>query len=100
MMMVLSETEAVCETVITGVVTGVFTGDGVVATVEGVGDTAGCAGGDPVQPQANMRMSAITRSTTTAFIQAGRRCAYNKLMATAAIMASLPVVECRRFRFV
>lgn len=97
MMMVFSETEAVHEGEITAVVTGVFTGAGVVSTVAGVGDAAGCTGGDPVHPQARTRMSAITGRTRTGFIQAGRRCAFNKLMAASAT-GGLPYRGCRRFR--
>jgi hypothetical protein len=80
MVMVLSDTEAVREGVITvveGIV--VITGEGVNGALVGV--TVGCAGGDSEHPQVRRSRRAIVRSTGIDLIDAGRSFPYNKVMA-------------------
>lgn len=80
MVMVLSDTEAVREGVVTGVGTGVVTaGDGV--AVAPVGVTVGCAGSDSEHPLVRISRKAMIRGTSISFIKTGQSFPYNKVMA-------------------
>jgi hypothetical protein len=88
MVMVLSDTEAVCEGVATVVGSSVVTaGDEVAVALVGV--TVGRAGGDSEHPQERMSRRVMISGTRIGFIDAGRSFPYNKVMAH--LIAGVPL---------
>jgi hypothetical protein len=91
MLMVLSDTEAVRDGVITGVGRDVvIIGDGVTGTL--VGETVGCAGGTSEHPQVKISRHVMSRSTEINLIDAGRSFPYKKVMAPLIARQSRPCV--------